>query len=114
MLRKKEEIIDVGPTILASSVREQRIGVLQLPRIELVDRNGTALFQEEAPIEPAFEEFEDRSGRLAPMSVFRFDHYWLAVFKKFNRTIQHVQLVSFDVNLHKGHVLMNNSIKASI
>jgi len=59
MLWKKEKIIDVGPATFAASVREQCIGVLQILGIEPVDRNCTALLQEEAPIEPVLEEFKD-------------------------------------------------------
>src|SRR6185437_4518396 len=113
MLRKKEEIIDVGLATLAPSVGEQRIGVLQLLGTKPVDRNGPPLLQKEAPIGPVLEEFEDRSGRLVPVPVLCLNQeYRLAVFQKVNRAVQDVQFVSFDVDFHKGDVLMHDCIEA--
>src|ERR1700682_2664026 len=103
MLRKEEEIIDVSLAVLAAAVGKKRVGILQVFGAELVDRDRTALLQEKTPVGSVYEEFEDRSGRLHAMPVLRFhQEHGLAVFEQFDRTIQDIQFVALNVNLHEG------------
>jgi hypothetical protein len=112
MTGKEKEVVDVELPVLATAVRSQRIGILQPAGIELLHADHVIVLQEESPIGFIPEEFEHRSGRLGAMAVFRFHQkHRLATLQKFDGTVQDVQLVAFDIDLHERHVLVDDRIK---
>src|SRR3981189_3912977 len=106
MLRKEEEIIDVSLAVLAAAGGKKRVGILQVFGAELIDRDRTAFLQEKPAVASVFKEFEDRSGRLHAMPVLRFhEEHGLAVFEHFDRTVQDIQFVALNADLHEGNAL---------
>src|SRR5215216_3258338 len=71
MTGKEKEVVDVELPVLAATVRPQRTGILQPAGIELLHADHIAVFQEEAPIGFAPEEFEHQARRLGAMAILR-------------------------------------------
>src|ERR1044072_773862 len=107
MAGKEKEVVDVVPSILATAVWLEHIGILQLVGIELLHGNHFVILQEEPPIGLAPEEFEYRARRLGAMSIFSFNQkYRLAALQQFDGAIEDIQFVAFDVDLHERHILI--------
>ena len=112
MAGKEKEVVDVDLPILAAAVRAQGIGILKPSGIEFLDINHIVVLQEEAPIGFTPEEFEDRACRLGTVTIFRLHQkHRLAALQQFNRAVQDIQFVTFDVDLHERHVLIDYRIE---